>query len=115
MFMGVGRTQNDNLPDESDFEAHRIATKILAANAKRYYFGDLQIVPSQVSRTYTSGRNICNFSYFHTKFHLSEAHKSRFFHYAIFIVFTSVVYFGLDYNFLKDSIPLSPLPEELDS
>lgn len=48
MFMGLGKSQNDTLPDESDYEAHRVATKILAANAKRYYFGDLQIVPSQI-------------------------------------------------------------------
>lgn len=48
MFIGLGKSQNDTLPDESDYEAHRVATKILAANAKRYYFGDLQIVPSQV-------------------------------------------------------------------
>lgn len=48
MFMGLGRSQNDTLPDESDYEAHQIATKILAANAKRYYFGDLKIVPSQI-------------------------------------------------------------------
>lgn len=48
MFLGLGRSQNDTLPDESDYEAHRIATKILAANAKRLYFGDLQIVPSQI-------------------------------------------------------------------
>lgn len=48
MFMGLGKSQNDQLPDESDYEAHRVATKILAANAKRYYFGDLQIVPSQI-------------------------------------------------------------------
>lgn len=49
MFVGLGKSQDDSLSDESDYEAHRIATKVLAANAKRYYFGDLQIVPSQVS------------------------------------------------------------------
>lgn len=48
MFLGLGKSQIDTLPDESDYEAHRVATKILAANAKRYYFGDLQIVPSQI-------------------------------------------------------------------
>lgn len=48
MFMGLGKSQNDTLPDESDYEAHRVATQILAANAKRYYFGDLQIIPSQI-------------------------------------------------------------------
>lgn len=51
IFMGLGKSQIDpaTLPDESDYEAQRVATRILAANAKRYYFGDLQIIPSQVS------------------------------------------------------------------
>lgn len=48
IFLGLGKSHNDTLPDESDYEAHRVATKVLAANAKRYYFGDLQIVPSQI-------------------------------------------------------------------
>lgn len=50
LFFGLGRVPRDPaaLPDESDYEAQRVATKILAANAKRYYFGDLQIVPSQI-------------------------------------------------------------------
>lgn len=50
LFFGLGRALQDPaaLPDESDYEAQRVATKILAANAKRYYFGDLQIVPSQI-------------------------------------------------------------------
>ncbi|KAJ6645642.1 Vacuolar protein sorting-associated protein 13D [Pseudolycoriella hygida] len=49
-FMGLGQSQPDPaaLPDECDYEAQRVATKILAANAKRYYFGDLQIVPSTI-------------------------------------------------------------------
>lgn len=51
IFFGLGKQQPDPaaLPDESDYEAQRVATKILATNAKRFYFGDLQIVPSQVS------------------------------------------------------------------
>lgn len=52
MFMGLGKTTDDSLSEESDYEAHRVATKVLAANAKRYYFGDLQIVPSQVNLRY---------------------------------------------------------------
>lgn len=50
LFFGMCQSQVDPaaLPDESDYEAQRVATKILAANAKRFYFGDLQIVPSQV-------------------------------------------------------------------
>lgn len=49
-FMSLGQSQPDPaaLPDECDYEAQRVATKILAANAKRFYFGDLQIVPSTI-------------------------------------------------------------------
>lgn len=47
--MGKGSTDPATLPDESDYEeAQRIVNKVLAANAKRYYFGDLSIVPSQI-------------------------------------------------------------------
>lgn len=46
--MGQSTTDPATLPDESDYEAQRIVTKVLAANAKRYYFGDLSIVPSQI-------------------------------------------------------------------
>lgn len=46
--MGKSVTDPATLPDESDYEAQRIVTKVLAANAKRYYFGDLSIVPSQI-------------------------------------------------------------------
>lgn len=49
-FFGIGKGVTDPaaLPDESDYEAQRIVTQVLAANAKRYYFGDLSIVPSQI-------------------------------------------------------------------
>ena len=46
--MGLNAPDPAALPDESDYEAQRIVTKVLAANAKRYYFGDLAIVPSQI-------------------------------------------------------------------
>ena len=46
--MGWNAPDPAALPDESDYEAQRIVTKVLAANAKRYYFGDLAIVPSQI-------------------------------------------------------------------
>lgn len=49
--MGKGISDPATLPDESDYEAQRIVTKVLAANAKRYYFGDLSIVPSQIRLT----------------------------------------------------------------
>lgn len=50
IFFGLGKLQPDPaaLPDETDYEAQRVVTKVLAANAKRFYFGDLQIVPSQI-------------------------------------------------------------------
>lgn len=49
-FFGIGRIAQDPtaLQDESDYEAQRIVTKVLSANAKRYYFGDLSLVPSQI-------------------------------------------------------------------
>ncbi|KAL7019068.1 hypothetical protein ACKWTF_011000 [Chironomus riparius] len=49
-FIGIGKTTQDPaaLQDESDYEAQRIVTKVLSANAKRYYFGDLSLVPSQI-------------------------------------------------------------------
>lgn len=49
-FFGLGKSTVDpaTLPDESDYEAQRIVSKVLAANAKRYYFGDLSILPTQI-------------------------------------------------------------------
>jgi vacuolar protein sorting-associated protein 13D len=49
-FFGLGKSTVDpaTLPDESDYEAQRIVSKVLAANAKRYYFGDLSILPAQI-------------------------------------------------------------------
>lgn len=60
MFMGVGRLQNESMLDESDYEAHQVATKILAANAKRYYFGDLKIVPSQIRLSVVTASKLSN-------------------------------------------------------
>jgi vacuolar protein sorting-associated protein 13D len=49
-FLGFGKSMIDPaaLPDESDYEAQRVVAKVLATNAIRYYFGNMQIVPSQV-------------------------------------------------------------------
>lgn len=49
-FFGIGTTAPDPaaLQDETDYEAQRIVSKILSANAKRYYFGDFSLVPSQI-------------------------------------------------------------------
>uniref|UniRef100_A0A336MDN8 CSON015545 protein n=1 Tax=Culicoides sonorensis TaxID=179676 RepID=A0A336MDN8_CULSO len=33
--------------DESDYEAQHVVTTVLASNATRYYFGDLQLMPTQ--------------------------------------------------------------------
>lgn len=48
-FLGLASVQQDatQLSDETDFEAQRVATKLMAANAKRYYFGKLEVVFSQ--------------------------------------------------------------------
>lgn len=48
-FVGLASVQQDatQLSDESDYEAQRVATKLMAANAKRYYFGKLELVFSQ--------------------------------------------------------------------
>lgn len=49
-FMGMNKhiTSRAYIPDESDYEAQNLATKLLAANAKRYYFGELQISPTEI-------------------------------------------------------------------
>lgn len=49
-FFSIGKAIHDPaaLQDESDYEAQRVVSKILSANAKRYYFGDLSLVPSQI-------------------------------------------------------------------
>lgn len=49
-FFGIGKIAQDPaaIQDESDYEAQRIVTKVLSANAKRYYFGNLALVPSQI-------------------------------------------------------------------
>lgn len=49
-FFSLGKSTIDpaTLPDESDYEAQRIVSKVLAANAKRYYFGDLLMHPTQI-------------------------------------------------------------------
>ncbi|XP_065089816.1 intermembrane lipid transfer protein Vps13D isoform X2 [Ochlerotatus camptorhynchus] len=49
-FTGLAKSTTDPtaLPDETDYEVQKIVYKVLDANVKRYYFGDLQIVPSQI-------------------------------------------------------------------
>lgn len=66
--MGWNAPDPAALPDESDYEAQRIVTKVLAANAKRYYFGDLAIVPSQIRLSVLTASKLAP--------HLSELKKS---------------------------------------
>ena len=47
-FLGAGRSELDAPVDENDFKAQRFVSEVSAAHAKRYYFGTLKLVPSQV-------------------------------------------------------------------
>ena len=50
-FFGLGTTQHSasSLVEESEYEAQQFTTKVLSANAKRYYFEDLQLSSTNVS------------------------------------------------------------------
>lgn len=47
-FVGTSRTDSEAPVDENDFKAQRFISEVSAAHAKRYYFGILKLVPSQV-------------------------------------------------------------------
>ncbi|KZC09178.1 Vacuolar protein sorting-associated protein 13D [Dufourea novaeangliae] len=47
-FVGAGRSELEVPIDENDFKAQRFISEVSAAHAKRYYFGALKIVPSQM-------------------------------------------------------------------
>ncbi|XP_026669305.1 vacuolar protein sorting-associated protein 13D isoform X1 [Ceratina calcarata] len=47
-FVGAGRSELEVPVDENDFKAQRFISEVSAAHAKRYYFGALKIVPSQM-------------------------------------------------------------------
>ncbi|XP_076684056.1 vacuolar protein sorting 13D isoform X4 [Andrena cerasifolii] len=47
-FVGAGRSGLEVPVDENDFKAQRFISEVSAAHAKRYYFGALKIVPSQI-------------------------------------------------------------------
>lgn len=51
-FVGTGRSELDTPVDENDFKAQRFISEVSAAHAKRYYFGALKLVPSQVMLQY---------------------------------------------------------------
>ncbi|XP_055550000.1 intermembrane lipid transfer protein Vps13D isoform X2 [Wyeomyia smithii] len=59
-FTGLAKSPIDltALPDESDYEAQKIVYKVLDANVKRYYFGDLQIVPSQIRLSFITASKL---------------------------------------------------------
>ncbi|XP_062546775.1 intermembrane lipid transfer protein Vps13D [Armigeres subalbatus] len=46
------------LPDESDHETQKIIYKVLDANVKRYYFGNLQIIPSQIRLSFITASKL---------------------------------------------------------
>ena len=50
-FVGAGRSELEVPVDENDFNAQRFISNVSAAHTKRYYFGALKLVPSQVSQT----------------------------------------------------------------
>ncbi|XP_015113187.1 vacuolar protein sorting-associated protein 13D isoform X1 [Diachasma alloeum] len=47
-FVGTGSSDFDVPVDENDFKAQRLISQVSAAHARRYYFGVLKLVPSQV-------------------------------------------------------------------
>lgn len=47
-FAGTGSSDLDIPVDENDFKAQRLISQVSAAHARRYYFGVLKLVPSQV-------------------------------------------------------------------
>ncbi|XP_033219342.1 vacuolar protein sorting-associated protein 13D isoform X2 [Belonocnema kinseyi] len=47
-FIGAGRSELEVPVDENDFNAQKFISNVSAAHAKRYYFGALKLVPSQV-------------------------------------------------------------------
>ncbi|KAK0083635.1 hypothetical protein PV325_008476 [Microctonus aethiopoides] len=47
-FLGTARTDSEAPVDENDFKAQRFISQVSAAHSKRYYFGILKLVPSQV-------------------------------------------------------------------
>lgn len=59
-FFGLAKstTLPTALPDESDHEAQKIIYKVLDANVKRYYFGNLQIIPSQIRLSFVTASKL---------------------------------------------------------
>uniref|UniRef100_A0A2M4A0B1 Putative vacuolar protein n=1 Tax=Anopheles triannulatus TaxID=58253 RepID=A0A2M4A0B1_9DIPT len=59
-FLGFAKTTVDptTLPDETDYEAQKIIYKVLDSNVKRYYFGDLRIIPSQIRLSFVTASKL---------------------------------------------------------
>ncbi|KFB49228.1 vacuolar protein sorting 13D [Anopheles sinensis] len=59
-FFGFAKTTVDptTLPDETDYEAQKIIYKVLDSNVKRYYFGDLRIIPAQIRLSFVTASKL---------------------------------------------------------
>ncbi|XP_050076311.1 intermembrane lipid transfer protein Vps13D [Anopheles maculipalpis] len=59
-FFGFAKTTVDptTLPDETDYEAQKIVYKVLDNNVKRYYFGDLRIIPAQIRLSFVTASKL---------------------------------------------------------
>ncbi|XP_058059682.1 intermembrane lipid transfer protein Vps13D [Anopheles bellator] len=59
-FFGFAKATVDptTLPDETDYEAQKIIYKVLDSNVKRYYFGDLRIIPSQIRLSFVTASKL---------------------------------------------------------
>ncbi|XP_052894433.1 intermembrane lipid transfer protein Vps13D [Anopheles moucheti] len=59
-FFGFAKTTVDptTLPDETDYEAQKIVYKVLDSNVKRYYFGDLRIIPAQIRLSFVTASKL---------------------------------------------------------
>uniref|UniRef100_A0A182S744 VPS13_C domain-containing protein n=1 Tax=Anopheles maculatus TaxID=74869 RepID=A0A182S744_9DIPT len=59
-FFGFAKTNVDptTLPDETDYEAQKIVYKVLDSNVKRYYFGDLRIIPAQIRLSFVTASKL---------------------------------------------------------
>uniref|UniRef100_A0A182Q6S0 UBA domain-containing protein n=1 Tax=Anopheles farauti TaxID=69004 RepID=A0A182Q6S0_9DIPT len=59
-FFGFAKPTVDptTLPDETDYEAQKIVYKVLDSNVKRYYFGDLRIIPAQIRLSFVTASKL---------------------------------------------------------
>uniref|UniRef100_A0AAG5DF63 UBA domain-containing protein n=1 Tax=Anopheles atroparvus TaxID=41427 RepID=A0AAG5DF63_ANOAO len=59
-FFGFAKPTVDptTLPDETDYEAQKIIYTVLDSNVKRYYFGDLRIIPAQIRLSFVTASKL---------------------------------------------------------